>query len=112
MPSEFDLANREHKRFTDTNGAKKVMVVDQDGNAQSFTSLVYSTNDIDEASVTVTYIGKEDADGNWFVMKIDTSSGTAFTYATITNNPTQTTGYADAWADRATLTYSAYSTAF
>lgn len=72
----------------------------------------YSTNNIDEASDTVTYIGKEDADGAWFIMKIDTSSGTAFTYATITNNTDQTTGYADAFADRATLTYSTYSTAF
>jgi hypothetical protein len=72
----------------------------------------FATNNIDEASATVTYIGKEDADGAWFIMKIDTSSGTAFTYATITNNTDQTTGYADAFADRATLTYSTYSTAF
>jgi exopolysaccharide biosynthesis protein len=72
----------------------------------------YSTNAIDEASATVTYIGKEDKDGNWYVLKIDTSSGTVFTYATITNNPTQTTGYADAWADRATLTYDIFSVAF
>jgi hypothetical protein len=52
-----------------------------------------------------------DADGAWMIVKIDSSSGTSFTYATITNNPTQTTGYADAWADRATLTYNVYSTA-
>jgi hypothetical protein len=72
---------------------------------------VYATSDIDEASATVTYIGKMDADGAWMVMKIDTSSGTAFTYATIKNNVTLTT-YALGWAGRATNTYGTYQEAF
>lgn len=72
---------------------------------------VYATSDIDEASATVTYIGKMDADGAWMVMKIDSSSGTAFTYATELNNAT-VTSYADAWTARATLTYGTYSEAF
>lgn len=71
----------------------------------------YGTNNIDEASATVTYIGKEDADGAWYIMKIDTSSGTAFTYATVSNNPTLTS-YTLAWAGRAAATYAAYSSSF
>ena len=70
----------------------------------------FATSDIDEASNTVTYIGKMDADGAWMIVKIDSSSGTSFTYATITNNPTYTT-YSDAWTARASLTYNIYSTA-
>ena len=71
----------------------------------------FATSDIDEASATVTYIGKMDADGGWMIQKIDTSSGTAFTYATVLNN-TSVTSYADAWTARATLTYGTYSQAF
>ena len=72
---------------------------------------VSGTNNIDEASSTLTYVGKEDADGVWVIMAIDTSSGTSITYATQTNNPTYT-NYSDAWTDRASLTYSAYKDAF
>lgn len=75
-----------------------------------FSSNQYATNTIDEASDTLTYIGKEDGNGAWLVQKIDTSSGTVFTYATVTNNPTYTT-YSDAWTARASLTYNIYSTA-
>lgn len=71
----------------------------------------FATSDIDEASATVTYIGKMDADGAWMVQKIDTTSGTAFTYATVLNNPTLTT-YALGWAGRATNTYGTYEEAF
>jgi hypothetical protein len=71
---------------------------------------VYATSDIDEASATVTYIGKMNADGAWMVQKIDTTSGTAFTYATELNNAT-VTSYSDAWTGRAGLTYQAYSSA-
>jgi hypothetical protein len=71
----------------------------------------FSTNNIDEASATLTYIGKEDGDGAWYVQKIDTSSGTAITYATLNNNAA-VTDYTTAWTNRGTLTYNNYSTAF
>jgi len=71
----------------------------------------FATSDIDEASSTVTYIGKMDADGAWMVMKIDETTGTAFTYATVKNNPTLTT-YALGWAARTTATYGTYAEAF
>lgn len=72
----------------------------------------FGTNHVAQPSSTVTYIGKETKDAEWLVQKIDTSSDTAFTYATITNNPTVTT-YADAWTARATtLVYGTYSQAF
>ncbi len=72
----------------------------------------YSTNNIDEASATVTYIGKEDADGAWLIMKIDESTNpTAFTYATVLNNPTLTS-YALGWAGRTTATYGTYAEVF
>jgi len=70
----------------------------------------YGTNNIDEASSTLTYVGKEDKDGVWVIQKIDTSSGTSITYATQTNNPTYTS-YSDAWTDRSLLVYSQYSEA-
>ena len=68
----------------------------------------YGTNDVEEASATVTYVGKEKPDGTWLVMKIDTTSGTTIRYASEVNNAL-VTDYAAAWAARATLTYGTYS---
>ena len=99
----------EHATISGVEG-KKVFVVGSDGNQISDFGAKYNTSDIDEASATVTYIGKMDADGGWMIQKIDTSSGTAFTYATVLNNPTLTT-YALGWAGRATNTYGTYSEA-
>jgi hypothetical protein len=78
-------------------------------NVIEYSLLRFSPNDIDVASATVTYIGTEDRDGVYLIKKIDTSSGTSFTYATIVNNGSVTT-YADAWAARdTTLTYGAFA---
>jgi hypothetical protein len=71
----------------------------------------YGTNDIEQPSSTITYIGQEDSDGNWVIKKLDTSSGTSFRYATAVNNPS-ITSYSDAWTNRATLTYGTFSQAF
>lgn len=80
--------------------------VELDGESES------GVNQIDPATSTVTYVGQEDKDGVYIITKIDTSSGTEITYATITNNPT-VTSYANAWAARAsTLVFNYYSTAF
>ncbi len=71
----------------------------------------YGTNNVEEASATTTYVGKEDADGNWIVQKIDTSSGTSITYATKLNNPSYTT-YSGAWTNRTNLSYDLFGGAF
>jgi hypothetical protein len=69
----------------------------------------YATNDIEEVGA-VTYVGKEDPAGDWYLQKIDKSSGTSIRYATVKNNATYT-NYTDAWTDRASLTYGTYSQA-
>lgn len=71
----------------------------------------FGTNNVDEASLTLTYVGKEDADGVWIIQKIDTSSGTAITYATNKNN-SSVSSYSSAWTNRETLVYSLYNDAF
>jgi len=70
----------------------------------------YGTNDVEEASSTVTYVGKEKRDGTWLVMKIDTTSGTSIRYASVENNAL-VTSYADAWSGRSALVYGVYSEA-
>jgi len=70
----------------------------------------YIANDIEETG-NLTYIGFENLDGDYFIQKIDATSGKSIRFATIVNNPTRTT-YALAWTNRATLTYETYSTAF
>jgi hypothetical protein len=67
----------------------------------------YNTNDIDEASSTVTYIGMEREEGNYLMKKIDTSSGNSFQYASVNNNSGYTT-YNTAWAARTSLSYANY----
>jgi len=71
----------------------------------------YNTNDIEEASSTITYIGAEDKDGNWYIKKIDTTTGCVFSHATVKNNSGYTT-YDTAWTARAGLTYQNYGDAF
>lgn len=73
----------------------------------------YATNHLDDYTTTsVTYVGQEDKDGVWKIIKIDeTGNFPVFTFASITNNPTLTT-YTLAWAGRVAATYGAYATAF
>ena len=70
----------------------------------------YGTNDV-TTSGAVTYIGKEDPSGSWFIQKVDESSGTSIRYATIKNNGS-ITSYSNAWTDRGSLTYETYGEAF
>lgn len=70
----------------------------------------YMVNDTVEDG-QVTYIGREDVNGDWFVQKIDETSGRSIRYATVKNNAT-ITNYTDAWAAYLTLTYNIYSVAF
>jgi hypothetical protein len=46
----------------------------------------YATNDLEEATATMTYIGKQRADGAWLVVSMDTTTGIQLRYATVTNN--------------------------
>lgn len=71
----------------------------------------YVTNDIEEASATITYIGAENLAGSWYVKKIDTSSGTVFGHASVKNNSSYST-YDSAWTARASLTYQNFGDAF
>ena len=70
----------------------------------------YVANDIEETG-NITYIGLENLDGDYFIQKIDATTGKSIRFATVINNPTYTT-YATAWAARATITFNTYSTAF
>ena len=64
----------------------------------------YKTHDIEEDGTT-TYVGKQDVNGTWLIMKIvEVGDDTDITYANISNNVTKTT-YTTAWTDRTTLTY-------
>ena len=93
----------------------KIKIIDASGNQiTSFGGAEtnnYKANDIEEASSTLTYVGKEDSAGNWLVVKIDESSGTSVQYATESNN-SGIYDYSTAWSGRASLTYQDYSEAF
>lgn len=63
----------------------------------------FKTNDIEKDGL-IRYIGQSKPNGDeWLLMKMDKTTDTEITYANVSNN-SQTT-YADAWTDRATLTY-------
>jgi len=65
----------------------------------------YILQDVDETTTTsVTYLGKENTDGTWLIVKIDESSDTSFRYANESNNESYIT-YATAWAAITSLTY-------
>lgn len=70
----------------------------------------FDVNDVVTAG-DVTYVGKEDKSGRWCVQKVDESSGTVITYATVLNNA-EVTSYAAAWAARESLTYGTAGAAF
>lgn len=70
----------------------------------------YVANDIEETG-NLTYIGFENLDGEYFIQKIDSTSGKSMRFATVVNNDS-VTSYSDAWTNRATLNYGTYSTAF
>lgn len=95
----------------ETAGSKQVQAVALVDNIGAQVDLSeYGTNDVEEASSVITYVGKEKRDGTWLVMKIDTSSGTSIRYASVENNAL-ITAYDDAWTGRATLTYGTYAEA-
>ena len=73
---------------------------------------MYRVNDITDDSETIYYIGREDADGDWYIMQINQANNAkSFRYASAKNN-TSYTDYATAWAAYGSLTYGTYSQAF
>jgi hypothetical protein len=72
----------------------------------------YNTMDVDDSASPITYVGKQDKDENWMIMKIDETTGVVISYASVLNNPT-VTSYDDAWVVKdTTLVYGEYASAF
>ena len=102
------------KRSTDATGDDIKTFIDSGSKVVQAVAMLdgFVTNHLEEATATVTYIGKQRLDAAWLVVKLDTTTGIVMTYASIVNNATVLT-YAAAWAARATtLVYSTYSGAF
>lgn len=91
---ESNIQDREYSKFVESGGKTSI---------RNITLSRYGLNEIAEVGV-ITYFGKSDSEGNWLIMKIDETSGTVFSYATIKNNSLVTT-YSDAWTNRATINY-------
>lgn len=70
---------------------------------------VSGTHDIAEIGALM-YVGKLNTDGDYEIMRIDSSADTQIRFATIINNP-GVADYAAAWAGRAALTYGTYAEA-
>ncbi len=66
---------------------------------------LYELNDIEDA--TIAYFGLSSSDNKWLIKRFDDSLGT-MRYANISNNASVLT-YADAWTNRATLTYARFN---
>lgn len=93
----------------DSENLQKVRLsVDANGVLKSTTS--FQVNDFEELT-DILYVGMENADGTWWLKKLDESSTpSTLQHATVKNNPS-TTSYTTAWTNRATLTYGDYSDA-
>lgn len=65
----------------------------------------YALNDLEDAEPM--HIGKVTSGASWLIQKFTT--GSVMSYANLSNNAT-VTSYADAWSNRATLTYGAFET--
>lgn len=104
------LAGGGRYAFVRADGHKAQARIDTSNRLEIGGTFRFNTNDIDEASETLTYIGMETSDAEWLVYKIDKSSGQQFRYATTKNN-NDVTSYNDAFSNRASLTYGTISEA-
>jgi len=93
-----------YKRISEMLGFVRVSLVDETGVSVAEKTSKYKTEYVDIASATITYICAESSGAEWLAKKINTTSGTQISYATIKNNPTVLT-YSAAKTARATLTY-------
>ena len=65
----------------------------------------YALNNLEDAPTM--YVGKVQSDGRWLVQRFIKATG-FMTYANQSNNASNAT-YADAWTNRAALTYAAFN---
>jgi len=71
----------------------------------------FNVNDVDEAGSGITYVGKEDKTGNYWIIKVDESANpTTLRHATKANN--SETSYSSAWSNRVSLTYNNFNKVF
>jgi hypothetical protein len=76
---------------------------------QDVNAIKYILNDVDDYSQPNTkYLGKENSEGDWQIVKIVEGSGMSFYYASKKNNP-NITNYNDAFSNRLTLNYTKFS---
>jgi hypothetical protein len=102
---QANINDREYDKFGFESGQTVVYVKDLSVSGSTTPAIIYDTNDIDDAGSGITYIGKENVDGTYLIVKIDESvNPTSFRYGYVGHNPLLVT-YATAWASRATLTY-------
>lgn len=87
------------------------LVVESTVSGTVLVSDTYNVNNVEDASATVAYVGKETAGGAWYLQKIDTTSGTAVRHATVLNN-VGVASYNAAWTARESLSYADYTGAF
>ena len=82
-----------------TPGAINVHTVDANGN--SWVTSQYHISDLDTSAIPM-YFGYVDQNGNWYIMQLSTSNGTARYCKGFS-------GYAAAWTARAGQTYDYFS---
>lgn len=91
--------------FQDESGADARALVNSRHELVTVSSDAWGTNDSDQVDETNSYVGEENLDGSWRIKKVSVSGNVTSTrYATKKNNPS-VESYADAWTDRASLTY-------
>ncbi len=74
------------------------------GSSSEYVFDKYNLNNLEDAIPL--YAGFADSTGKYLIKRFNESTG-SMDYANISNNPSVTT-YADAWTNRATLTYSKF----
>lgn len=97
MASGYDVETSQHHKVGKRSGAQKIVDL-------------FNTNDIDDVSSSVLYLGSVTVRGEWLVTKYDLNSPISIRYATVVNNP-GVLEYDDAWTDRATLVYETFKDA-
>ena len=70
----------------------------------------YAINDVDDQD-TIIYIGMQNQDGEWLIVKIDLTSDTNYVMRYATQKNSGYTTYNDAWTNRTSLTYDIFDNA-
>lgn len=102
-----DINDREHRKFEEVAGRPAVRVTEADGASEAAAKKYYIVEVLTDSGNK--YLGNQANDGAWLFKKI--TSTDAFTYATISNNPS-VADYASAKASYTTLTYGTPPEAF